>query len=417
MTILVQHGQTAKSSACNRDAQTDRPLQAVLKLLALLSEVTSVFIQVRRTPTIQASDLEYIATFVSQVRSTLLQRPVAAKGDAGPADNFPALLIAHVMPLHLKRGEQEEKALEITKQALASQPEVIQTISENYVELSRKEGQGLHFDYLTLYELPMFKRFQQLMDTAKTPADLQEQVRNLVDMNEEPSSPLYKAGAAFLDDVDFLRDKIHNVSQVRTDGRGHAITPESFRQLLKWGVQEMNKVGPLNNVYLWEKIAIDACTKQLQDKIDELGAKVKEVAASQSGGLVEAISAATEELEDLFNGLNLQTNGKARESCDKMKASTWALATQTASVFKICWVRDVDPTGAFPDRRRFFLHRPRMSTRTHTWAPALDFTTFSLESQGCSLTRTLTSHLQMVRLLGLSRTKSCWRPAQCDSLC
>ncbi|CAE7508614.1 unnamed protein product [Symbiodinium pilosum] len=305
--------------------QDQKVAEAVLKLLALLSEVTSVFIQVRRTPTIQASDLEYIATFVSQVRSTLLQRPVAAKGDAGPADNFPALLIAHVMPLHLKRGEQEEKALEITKQALASQPEVIQTISENYVELSRKEGQGLHFDYLTLYELPMFKRFQQLMDTAKTPADLQEQVRNLVDMNEEPSSPLYKAGAAFLDDVDFLRDKIHNVSQVRTDGRGHAITPESFRQLLKWGVQEMNKVGPLNNVYLWEKIAIDACTKQLQDKIDELGAKVKEVAASQSGGLVEAISAATEELEDLFNGLNLQTNGKARESCDKMKASTWAL--------------------------------------------------------------------------------------------
>ena len=51
------------------------PRQAVLKLLALLSEVTSVFVQVRRTPTIQASDLEYIATFVSQVRTTLLKRP------------------------------------------------------------------------------------------------------------------------------------------------------------------------------------------------------------------------------------------------------------------------------------------------------------------------------------------------------
>ena len=323
------------------------------------------------------------------MRSTLLQRPVAAKGDAGPTDNFPALLIAHVMPLHLKRGEQEEKALEITKQALASQPEVIQTISENYVELSRKEGQGLHFDYLTLYELPMFERFQELMDAAKSPADLQEQVRNLVDMNRAPSSPLYKAGEAFLDDIDFLRDKIRNASQVRTDGRGHAITPQSFRQLLKWGVQEMNKVGPLSNIYLWEKIAIDACTKQLQDKIDELGAKVKEVAAGQSGGLVEAISAATKELEDFFNGLNLQTSGKAHESCEKMKASTWALATPTALAFKTCWVRCSGcRSNSVPSQTggRFSRIGPRRARQLTFGRPRQISRHLILKGRGCSLT-------------------------------
>ena len=234
------------------------------------------------------------------------------------------------MPLHLKLEEQEEKALEITRQALGSQPEVIQTISENYIELGRAEGQGLHFDYLTLYELPMFKRFQQFLDTAKTPQDLLDKVRNLVDMNEEPSSALYHAGQAFLEDVDALRDKILKVSQARMDGSDRAITARSFRQLLKWGVEEMNKVGPLSNVYLWEKIAIDACRKQLQDKIDELEAHIKEVATRQTGNLVDAISGATQELDDFFEGLNLQVNGKALDACQQMKASTWALAPETA---------------------------------------------------------------------------------------
>ena len=284
------------------------PVQAVLKLLALLSEVTSVFVQVRRTPTIQASDLEYIASFVSQVRSTLLKRPVAARGDAGPTDNFPALVIAHVMRLHLRKGEQEAKALEITRQALDAQPEVIKTVSENYVELARKDGQGLHFDYLTLYELPMFKRFQKLTDATMTPGDLIDKVKSLVDMNEEPSSALYNAGQAFLDDIDFLRDKIRNVSRARLDGRGRSITPETFRQLLKWGVQEMNKVGPLSNVYLWEKIAIDACKKKLQDKIDDLQASLTAIAARKSG-LVEALSASTKQLEDFFESLNLRKLG------------------------------------------------------------------------------------------------------------
>ncbi|CAE7832397.1 fadB [Symbiodinium sp. KB8] len=305
--------------------QDQKVAEAVLKLLALLSEVTSVFVQVRRTPTIQASDLEYIASFVSQVRSTLLKRPVATRGDAGPNDNFPALLIAHVMPVHLSHDEQEAKAVEITRQALASQPEVIKTVSENYIELVHKEGLGLHFDYLTIYELPMFEKLQRHMDTAETPDDLLEKVRNLVDFNKEESSPKYKAGQTFLDDIDLLRDKIWNVSRARIDGRGRAITPQTFRQLLKWGVEEMNKIGPLSNVYLWEKIAIDACTKQLQDKIDALEARLKAVMEGKSGGLAEAMSDATRELDDFFEGLNLRPSGKAREACERMKASTWAL--------------------------------------------------------------------------------------------
>jgi len=304
--------------------QDQKVAEAVLKLLALLSEVTSVFVQVRRTPTIQASDLEYIASFVSQVRSTLLKRPVATRGDAGPNDNFPALLIAHVMPVHLSHDEQEAKAVEITKQALAAQPEVIKTVSENYIELVHKEGLGLHFDYLTIYELPMYEKLQRHMDTAKTPDDLIEKVQNLVDFNKEESSPKYRAGQTFLDDIDLLRNKIWNVSRARIDGRGRAITPQTFRQLLKWGVEEMNKIGPLSNVYLWEKIAIDACTKQLQDKIDDLEARLKAVVERKSGGLVEAMADATRELDDFFEG-NLRPSGKAREACERMKASTWAL--------------------------------------------------------------------------------------------
>ncbi|CAJ1424429.1 unnamed protein product [Effrenium voratum] len=306
--------------------QDQKVSEAVLKLLALLSEVTSVFVQVRRTPTIQASDLEYIATFVSQVRTTLLKRSFTANGEAGPTDNFPALLIAHVLPLRMEASVVAEKSFEMTKQALTAQPAVIKTINENYVELFRREDVGVHFDYLPLYQLPMYRKLQNMIDTSTTPGELRRNVQGLIDMNEDEASPLHKAGQVYLDDIDALRDKILAMSRVRTDGQDRTVTPKTFRQLLKWGVHEMNKVGPLSNVHLWEKIAIDACTKQLQETITKLELSLKHE-ADEGDDLFAALDAAERNLESFFQSLNLKKDGEVYAACSKVRASTWALAS------------------------------------------------------------------------------------------
>eukprot|EP00930_Biecheleria_cincta_P055513 TRINITY_DN41830_c0_g1_i1.p1 TRINITY_DN41830_c0_g1~~TRINITY_DN41830_c0_g1_i1.p1 ORF type:complete len:586 (+),score=93.58 TRINITY_DN41830_c0_g1_i1:29-1786(+) len=298
--------------------------QALTKLLALLSEVTSVFIQLRRTPTIQSSDLEDLASFVSRVRSTLLRRPDSFSGkDAGEHDNFPALLIAHVLSYDVYDTSQ---AYKITKQALEKQSDVIGTIHENYIQLGRHEGVNLHFEYLPIYEVPgpRARELQRYIDTIDNSTELLSKVGALADKNTEPDEPLHWAGRKFLEDIDRLRNKILAVSRPRLDGENRRITPRTFRQLLKRGVEEMNKVGPLSNVHFWEKIEIDSCTKHVQSQVTEIGEKLK-VAEQMDKDILQEIDRLKQELEIFFQDLGLRTDGAADRACREVLDVQWRL--------------------------------------------------------------------------------------------
>lgn len=298
--------------------------QALVKLLALLSEVTSVFVQLRRSATIQSSDLKAIASFVSRVRSTLLQRPESFSGtNAGPGDNFPALLIAHVLR---KDVGDPLQAYKITKQALDAQRDVIGTIHENYIQLGQHEGVDLHFDYLPIYELPQAETLQEYIDDTDNSTELLSKVGELVDYNVKPEKPLHFAGRKFLNDIDRLRDKILEVSRPRRDGENRNITPQTFRQILKRGVEEMNQVGPLSNMQFWEKIEVDSCTKRIQEHVTKSEEQLK--SAEQIGkDVLQEIKRLKQELDAFFvEGLRLRKDGVADIACSEVLDVKWRLA-------------------------------------------------------------------------------------------
>lgn len=288
--------------------QDKRVAEAVLKLLALLSEVTSTFVLVKVGGTAQTSDLERIASFVQDVRNTLLQRPATITEIVGAYDNFPALVMAHILETRLSAEEVKEEAWKVVERAEKFSPDVIKTINENYIEMSEmNDGRpSLHLTYMPLYKLPSGRHMQEMIDSSQTPGELRRSMEEWEDLNQPQNRPERMAGITYLQDMDALRDLLLHISVPRRDGQSRPITAASFRQLLQIGIREMNQVGPLSSVRFWKKIEIDACTRELETKVDMLVAKISSHVFESDDAFSSAFQMAEDELLEFFQWYAVQ---------------------------------------------------------------------------------------------------------------
>jgi len=303
---------------------------AVLKLLALLSEIASVFIQVRKTSTHQTSDMEAIAKIVDSVRTALLLKPPTKGGvdsPVGPDENFPALLIAHIREGNIDADRAAEIRNDLTKQGHEKNYEDMKSINRNYIEIVPADPanglpEGVHYDYLPIKMLPKGERLQNKIESMSDPKQLWDDVRNLEDKNEEQGSTDRHIGQAYITDILNVRDRILHLGRLRLDGRKRKITGEKMKQLLTVGVAEMNKRGPINSVKMWNQIAIDNCLTLIQQEVQRL-VDEEILPMNMTLQIGDALRSARRRLDEFVAKLTANSEVDVNARCKAVREQTW----------------------------------------------------------------------------------------------